>query len=60
MKNGRLLMLGESRPFSPIDASPSAVGRLGQEPPPKPVEEVFDGRSLAEVCHIWLILVLKC
>jgi len=26
----------------------AAYKRLGQEPPPKPVEEVFDGRSLAE------------
>ena len=25
--------------------------RLGQEPPPEPTEDVFDGRSLAEVCH---------
>lgn len=26
----------------------AAYARLGQEPPPKPVEEVYDGRSLAE------------
>lgn len=26
--------------------------RLGQEPPPQPVEDVFDGRSLAEVCAL--------
>ncbi|KAJ3477545.1 hypothetical protein NLI96_g10394 [Meripilus lineatus] len=27
----------------------AAYARLGQEPPPQPVEDVFDGRSLAEV-----------
>lgn len=26
-----------------------AVTRLGQEPPPQPAEDSFDGRSLAEV-----------
>lgn len=26
--------------------------RLGQEPPPRPVEDSFDGRSLAEVSGI--------
>ncbi|KAI0694908.1 hypothetical protein BC835DRAFT_1348815, partial [Cytidiella melzeri] len=26
----------------------AAYARLGQEPPPQPVEDVFDGRSLAE------------
>src|SRR5580693_1637012 len=25
--------------------------RLGQEPPPPPQEDVYDGRSLAEVCY---------
>ncbi|KAI0080246.1 hypothetical protein K474DRAFT_1657948, partial [Panus rudis PR-1116 ss-1] len=28
----------------------AAYARLGQEPPPAPAEDVFDGRSLAEVC----------
>jgi hypothetical protein len=27
----------------------AAYARLGQEPPPQPKEEVYDGRSLAEV-----------
>jgi len=27
----------------------AAYARLGQEPPPQPVEDSFDGRSLAEV-----------
>jgi len=26
----------------------AAYARLGQEPPPRPQEDVFDGRSLAE------------
>ena len=28
----------------------TAPHRLGQEPPPQPQEDVYDGRSLAEVC----------
>jgi hypothetical protein len=39
--------------------------RLGQAPPPKPVEEIFDGRSLAEVgydecvcCGVQVLMVL--
>lgn len=32
--------------------------RLGQEPPPQPKDEVFDGRSLAEVCLFSLRCIL--
>jgi hypothetical protein len=29
----------------------AAYARLGQEPPPPPQEDAYDGRSLAEVCY---------
>lgn len=32
-----------------LSSKPAYVVRLGQEPPPRPAEDVFDGRSLAEV-----------
>jgi hypothetical protein len=31
------------------EAWKAAYARLGQEPPPKPEADVYDGRSLAEV-----------
>lgn len=34
--------------------------RLGQEPPPQPVEDVFDGRSLAEVGLFAALLSSSC
>lgn len=40
----------------PIYSSLLTYPRLGQEPPPEPTEDVFDGRSLAEVC----LLVVHC
>lgn len=30
--------------------------RLGQEPPPPPQEDSYDGRSLAEVCYHLIII----
>lgn len=30
--------------------------RLGQEPPPPPQEDAYDGRSLAEVCYHLIIM----
>ncbi len=39
-----------SRPFSPALPKPPFFHlRLGQEPPPAPQEDAYDGRSLAEV-----------
>lgn len=33
------------------------VLRLGQEPPPPPQEDAYDGRSLAEVCYHLIIML---
>ena len=47
--NGKLLMPGMTRTFR-LALSFVIPLRLGQEPPPQPQEDSYDGRSLAEVC----------
>lgn len=57
--SGERRMLGWFSNLGPVRFS-CCASRLGQEPPPPPAEDAFDGRSLAEVSPQFLATYVLC
>jgi hypothetical protein len=53
------LLCSASLPSLPLPETSPLCSRLGQEPPPAPQEDSYDGRSLAEVRSRFYFITLR-